>query len=172
MDTADLTEASRFCGPVPPFRHSWCVVLVTSVPGTLPTLFRSYFRIGATPVLPFPAHPGAHPRGFPCAVFLVQKALHSGRAVSVIELEGLRIVAIGLERVSLPENGQLAINPPLTPGRLGALSTRSARPNTITLLNRAISGVGGTVKVTNPLLDRTKGEVCGLSSSWRNSDRT
>ncbi|OLF15025.1 7-cyano-7-deazaguanine synthase [Actinophytocola xanthii] len=68
-----------------------------------------------------------------------------------------------LERVSLPENGQLAVNPPLTPGRLGALSTRSAHPNTIALLNQVIRGVGGTVRVTNPLLDRTKGEVCALA---------
>lgn len=68
-----------------------------------------------------------------------------------------------LERVSLPENGQLAINPPLTPGRLGALSTRSAHPNTIALMNQVIRSVGGTVKVINPLLDRTKGEVCELA---------
>ena len=30
-------------------------------------------------------------------------------------------------------------------------------------MNQVISGVGGTVKVTNPLLDRTKGEVCELA---------
>ena len=65
--------------------------------------------------------------------------------------------------VAVPENGQLAINPPLTASRLGALSTRSVHPWTIDRLNRVIAAVGGNVTLTNPLLSLTKGEVCELA---------
>ncbi|MBO0874545.1 MAG: 7-cyano-7-deazaguanine synthase [Pseudonocardia sp.] len=68
-----------------------------------------------------------------------------------------------LTEVAVPENGQLAINPPLTASRLGALSTRSVHPWSIDRLNRVIAAVGGDVTVTNPLLSLTKGEVCELA---------
>ncbi|QFU88953.1 7-cyano-7-deazaguanine synthase [Amycolatopsis sp. YIM 10] len=64
-------------------------------------------------------------------------------------------------QVKAPENGQLAINPPLTPNRLAGLSTRSVHPWTLELTNRLIRGLGGAVEVVNPLLSCTKGEVCG-----------
>ncbi|MDQ7809059.1 hypothetical protein Q5425_35475 [Amycolatopsis sp. A133] len=63
-------------------------------------------------------------------------------------------------QVKAPENGQLAINPPLTPNRLAGLSTRSVHPWTLELTNRLIRGLGGAVEVVNPLLPFTKGEVC------------
>jgi queuosine biosynthesis protein QueC len=62
--------------------------------------------------------------------------------------------------VAVPENGQLAVNPPLTPARLGALSTRSVHPWTLDRVNRLIRSIGGSVEVENPLLGLTKGEVC------------
>ncbi|WP_134731653.1 7-cyano-7-deazaguanine synthase [Amycolatopsis nivea] len=65
-----------------------------------------------------------------------------------------------VERIKAPENGQLAINPPLTPNRLACLSTRSVHPWTLELTNRLIRGLGGGVEVINPLLQFTKGEVC------------
>jgi len=68
-----------------------------------------------------------------------------------------------LSVVSVPENGQLAVNPPLTPSRLSALSTRSVHPWTLALLNRIIGGIGGNLRVVNPLLAYTKGEVCALA---------
>ncbi|AXB42699.1 hypothetical protein A4R43_09280 [Amycolatopsis albispora] len=69
--------------------------------------------------------------------------------------------AHGVGQVNAPENGQLAINPPLTPNRLAGLSTRSVHPWTLELTNRVIRGLGGAVEVVNPLLSFTKGEVCG-----------
>ncbi|MFI7433188.1 7-cyano-7-deazaguanine synthase [Micromonospora haikouensis] len=63
-------------------------------------------------------------------------------------------------RVAVPENGQLAVNPPLTPARVAACSTRSVHPRTLHLVNQLIETVGGTVEVVNPLLFDTKGEVC------------
>jgi 7-cyano-7-deazaguanine synthase in queuosine biosynthesis len=69
----------------------------------------------------------------------------------------------GATQVLLPENGQLALNLPLTPSRPAACSTRSVHPHTLDLLNRLITALGGDVTVANPLSDRTKGEVCELA---------
>src|SRR5215469_1514896 len=71
--------------------------------------------------------------------------------------------AHGAPQVMLPENGQLAVNLPLTPGRPAACSTRSAHPRTLDLLNQLIALLGGDVTVSNPLSGRTKGEVCDLA---------
>ncbi|MBD0735468.1 7-cyano-7-deazaguanine synthase [Streptomyces sp. CBMA29] len=62
--------------------------------------------------------------------------------------------------VQIPENGQVALNPPLTAARTSALSTRSVHPWSLHLLNSAIRDIGGAVTVTNPLARLTKGEVC------------
>jgi Queuosine biosynthesis protein QueC len=80
--------------------------------------------------------------------------------------------AHGLRRVDVPENGQLAVNPPLTPSRLGALSTRSVHPWTLHRLNELISAVGGDIELVNPLLHLTKGEVCaeGLEAGLTEHD--
>lgn len=68
-----------------------------------------------------------------------------------------------LDQVTVPENGQLAVNPPLTSARPSALSTRSVHPWTLALVNQVIEDIGGDVRVLNPLLHRTKGEVCALA---------
>lgn len=80
--------------------------------------------------------------------------------------------AHGVPQVDVPENGQLAVNPPLTPARLGALSTRSVHPWTLFKLNQLIAVVGGDVEVVNPLLHLTKGEVClrGLEAGLTEPD--
>lgn len=71
--------------------------------------------------------------------------------------------AHGVAELAVPENGQLALNPPLTPARGGAWSTRSVHPTVLRLVNDLIDAVGGTVRVVNPLMDFTKGEVCRLA---------
>ncbi|AHH98588.1 7-cyano-7-deazaguanine synthase [Kutzneria albida] len=68
--------------------------------------------------------------------------------------------AHGVAQAMVPENGQLAINPPLTPARLAACSTRSVHPWILQQLNELITAVHGSVTVYNPFLYRTKGEVC------------
>ncbi|MFJ6694567.1 7-cyano-7-deazaguanine synthase [Streptomyces sp. NPDC091272] len=65
-----------------------------------------------------------------------------------------------VDTVQVPENGQLALNPPLSAARSAALSTRSVHPRTLSLLNEVIRTVGGSVTVENPLAHLTKGEVC------------
>ncbi|WP_406505473.1 7-cyano-7-deazaguanine synthase [Streptomyces sp. NBC_00212] len=75
--------------------------------------------------------------------------------------------AHGVDTVHVPENGQLALNPPLTPARSAALSTRSVHPWTLARLNSLIGTVAGdqgAVRVVNPWAWMTKGEVCKAGS--------
>lgn len=72
--------------------------------------------------------------------------------------------AHGVTKVSVPENGQLALNPPLTPARLGSQSTRSVHPWVIDQFNWLIESVRGNIRIENPYLHYTKGEVCCLAN--------
>ncbi len=71
--------------------------------------------------------------------------------------------AHGVSHAMVPENGQLAINPPLTPARLAACSTRSVHPWILDRLNQLIAGIHGDVRVHNPFLYQTKGQVCAIA---------
>ncbi|MFJ9995545.1 7-cyano-7-deazaguanine synthase [Streptomyces werraensis] len=74
--------------------------------------------------------------------------------------------AHGVGTVHIPENGQLALNPPLTPARSAACSTRSVHPWTLGRLNALVTAVsdgGSAVRVVNPLTRLTKGEVCSAA---------
>ncbi|MBT8224225.1 MAG: hypothetical protein HKP61_01795 [Dactylosporangium sp.] len=74
--------------------------------------------------------------------------------------------AHGLPEVVIPENGQLAVNPPLLADRVAACSSRSVHPRTLHLVNQLIhqiSGAGSPVTVFNPLAGLTKTGVCRLA---------
>jgi hypothetical protein len=58
-----------------------------------------------------------------------------------------------------PENGLIAINVPLDPLRLGALSTRTTHPFYIARWNQALAALGVDGRIENPFWDRTKGEM-------------
>lgn len=66
-------------------------------------------------------------------------------------------------RAVVPENGQLAINPPLSPARMASCSTRSVHPWVLDQINRLVRLLGGSVEVVNPFLTLTKGDVCKLA---------
>jgi hypothetical protein len=57
------------------------------------------------------------------------------------------------------ENGFIAINPPLTGGRLGSLSTRTAHPEFLSRLQRILDAAGLRVTIENPYAAKTKGEM-------------
>lgn len=59
----------------------------------------------------------------------------------------------------IPENGTIALNPPLSPSRRGSCSTRTAHPYYLDLLGRVLAGVGLNHPLANPLALKTKGEV-------------
>jgi 7-cyano-7-deazaguanine synthase in queuosine biosynthesis len=58
-----------------------------------------------------------------------------------------------------PENGFIALNPPMTPARLGSLSTRTMHPYFLNRLGWALSAAGLAHPIHNPLALKTKGEV-------------
>lgn len=61
--------------------------------------------------------------------------------------------------LKVPENGLIAVNVPLDPLRLGALSTRTTHPFYIARWNEALAALGITGRIENPYWDMTKGEM-------------
>lgn len=57
------------------------------------------------------------------------------------------------------ENGFISVNPPLTTGRLGSLSTRTAHPVFLSQFQRLLDKAGLRVRITNPYEFATKGEM-------------
>ena len=65
----------------------------------------------------------------------------------------------GMATLKVPENGLIAVNVPLDPLRLGALSTRTTHPFYIARWNDALRILGSNVRIQNPYWDKTKGEM-------------
>jgi hypothetical protein len=65
----------------------------------------------------------------------------------------------GTFTLKVPENGLIAVNVPLDPLRLGALSTRTTHPFYIARWNDALAALGISGRIENPYWDRTKGEM-------------
>lgn len=61
--------------------------------------------------------------------------------------------------VLVPENGFIALNVPLDPLRLGALSTRTAHPYYLARWNEFMRGLGLDVTLSNPYATITKGRM-------------
>lgn len=59
----------------------------------------------------------------------------------------------------VPENGLIALNPPLTPRRIGALSTRTTHYHYLSLIQQILIKVGIPVILENPYQVSTKGEM-------------
>lgn len=59
----------------------------------------------------------------------------------------------------VPENGLISINPPLTPRRIGSLSTRTTHPYFLKKMNELFINIGLPVNIVNPYQFKTKGEM-------------
>jgi queuosine biosynthesis protein QueC len=57
------------------------------------------------------------------------------------------------------ENGLIALNPPLTPRRMGSHSTRTAHLHFLASVQALLDGAGIPVAVSNPYRHATKGEM-------------
>ncbi|MBE9045546.1 DNA-binding protein [Pleurocapsales cyanobacterium LEGE 10410] len=66
-----------------------------------------------------------------------------------------------LEKVNLfvPENGFISLNAPLTPRRIGSLSTRTTHPYFFQLIQEIFDSVGIKTEIVNPYQFKTKGEM-------------
>ena len=72
--------------------------------------------------------------------------------------------------LKVPENGLIALNVPLDPLRLGALSTRTTHPFYLARWNELLQVLGIAGRLENPYWDKTKGEMvsgCGNSRVLR-----
>lgn len=75
-------------------------------------------------------------------------------------LAALVAASKGIAEIHLGENGVMAINCPLTAGRVGGFSTHTAHPGVLRLMERLFSEVFQTpMAITNPLETFTKTEV-------------
>lgn len=91
----------------------------------------------------------------------------SQRARSIIFLTYGVLVATTLKRYQqehrvplfVCENGFISINPPLTPIRLGSLSTRTTHPVVFSIFQDILNAAGLRVDITNPYQHKTKGEM-------------
>lgn len=61
--------------------------------------------------------------------------------------------------IVVPENGFVSVNPPLLPGRMGSLSTRTTHPQFMRMLGGVLESVGIGAKLTMPYQFKTKGEM-------------
>lgn len=69
------------------------------------------------------------------------------------------------------ENGFIGLNPPLTPRRLGAHSTRTAHPFFLQSIQELLSDANLPVRIRNPYALKTKGEMIEAHSKTRGFDQ-
>lgn len=96
-------------------------------------------RVGQTP-------PGKE------VTFRSRSIIFIGLGIYVASLAGDNIDMI------IPENGNIALNVPLTPSRRGACSTRTAHPFFLKSIDSILDKIGFTNRILNPLALKTKGE--------------
>jgi hypothetical protein len=66
---------------------------------------------------------------------------------------------LGVVDLFVPENGFIALNPPLTPRRLGSHSTRTTHPHFLGSMQRIFDALGIPARIVNPYRHKTKGEM-------------
>ena len=87
-----------------------------------------------------------------------------GRSFDFLALAAAGASAVPMGRVGrlplyMPENGFIAINPPMTSRRIGSLSTRTTHPYYLRLIQEIFDGLGVAVTINNPHEFDTKGEM-------------
>lgn len=101
------------------------------------------------------------------------RAERSQRARSIIFLALGAMVSSSLasddEGCSLvvPENGFISFNVPLTPLRVGSLSTRTTHPHFLHLLQGVWERAGLKTRIENPYQHQTKGEMLGACGNQK-----
>jgi|HubBroStandDraft_4_1064222.scaffolds.fasta_scaffold08687_3 hypothetical protein len=86
------------------------------------------------------------------------------RALLFMALTAAIAEARGAALGEIPENGYTSLNPPLGPERGGALSTRSTHPLTVARFNRLLRRLGLRVRLSDPYVAMTKGQLVKLVS--------
>ncbi|CAN7430392.1 hypothetical protein LJR231_002794 [Phyllobacterium sp. LjRoot231] len=76
-----------------------------------------------------------------------------------------------ITEILVPENGLIALNAPLTPRRIGALSTRTTHPYFLQLIGSILERAGFSVAITNPYEMWTKGEMVASKADYPDFER-
>lgn len=88
-----------------------------------------------------------------------------GRSFNFIAMALLGLSAIqknnnySINKIYIPENGYISLNPPLTRRRIGSLSTRTTHPYFLNQVESILQDVGFNVVLENPYQTKTKGEM-------------
>jgi hypothetical protein len=84
-----------------------------------------------------------------------------GRSMAFYGLAILSASLLDVKRpeIIVPENGFISVNPPLLPGRMSSLSTRTTHPLFMKQLQDALPLLGVDVRLTMPYQFKTKGEM-------------
>lgn len=69
------------------------------------------------------------------------------------------LLAVNRPDILVPENGFISLNPPLLPGRMASLSTRTTHPQFMSLLQKLLDAVGVDAQLSLPYRFKTKGEM-------------
>jgi 7-cyano-7-deazaguanine synthase in queuosine biosynthesis len=88
------------------------------------------------------------------------EASHRPRSLLFLSLAIAVAAVLGIEEVTLPENGLMALNPPLQPSRVGTLSTRTAHPRFLGEFADFLAQAGvftGTIR--NPFIYQSKTDL-------------
>lgn len=83
------------------------------------------------------------------------------RSFLYMALGAAACAATGARELVCPENGLLAVNPPLTQARVGGHSTGGTRPQCLTAFAELLLAADIDITVGNPFIYRTKGELLG-----------
>jgi hypothetical protein len=86
-----------------------------------------------------------------------------GRSLIFFAYGVLAASALRINEVIVPENGLIAVNPPLTRRRLGSLSTRTTHPYFLSELSSVLQAVGIDVRLRNIFEGATKGQMLAES---------
>lgn len=96
--------------------------------------------------------------------FLAYGAVIGATLVERFDVEGPITLVV-------PENGLIALNPPLTARRIGALSTRTTHPHFLELMQKLFDELEIPVRIENPYADWTKGEMMAQPENLKTLSR-
>ncbi len=82
-----------------------------------------------------------------------------GRSLLFMTMAVVTAQAWGLDEVYMFENGILSAALPMTPARMGSMSTRSTHPTLLMMFNALCERAGLTPRITNPFIYQTKSDL-------------
>jgi len=90
---------------------------------------------------------------------LIHESTTRGRSILFHGLALFHAINLEINEIITPENGVISINLPLTPSRTCSNSTKTMHPYFIKKLEDVLTILGLQIKINNPYLLKTKGEM-------------